>query len=326
LTRRINKTQSAYKSVAPQLTVSAVDRFQTIESFVRVANAGSFTKAARQLGLSRALISRRIIELEARLGVRLLNRSTRSVSLTAEGRAYLTRCRQMLDDMEAAEREIARGVQTPLGGIRVLAPKSFGVICLADAIIAFSKMHKQVRVSLSLGDFSFRPADFVEEGFDLAIRIADIRDSALLARRVTTLKSLLCASPKFIARSGAPTNVAELPRYSCLAHLGSDEHDRVWTFVGQRASSVRVDGSFDSNSALALRKAVLAGLGIALLPEEYVGADLASGALVRILPQYEVRRPVTALYARSPHIPQRVRLLVSFLIQWFKHQRARNYA
>jgi DNA-binding transcriptional LysR family regulator len=149
-----------------------MDRFRTIESFVRVAQAGSYTKAARQLGLSRALLSRRIIELEARLGVRLLNRSTRSVSLTTEGLAYLTRCKQMLDDMEAAEREIARGLQTPLGGIRVLAPKSFGVTCLSDAMIAFSKLHKRVRVSLSLGDFSFRPADFVEEGFDLAIRIA----------------------------------------------------------------------------------------------------------------------------------------------------------
>ena len=175
-----------------------MDRFQTIESFVRIAHAGSYTKAARQLGVSRALLSRRIIELEARLGVRLLNRSTRSVSLTAEGRAYLTRCKQVLDDMESADREIARGAQTPLGGIRVLAPKSFGVTCLSDAMIAFSKMHKQVRVSLSLGDFSFRPADFVDEGFDLAIRIADIRDSTVLARRITTLKSLLCASPDFM--------------------------------------------------------------------------------------------------------------------------------
>jgi DNA-binding transcriptional LysR family regulator len=303
-----------------------MDRFQTIESFVRIAHAGSYTKAARQLGLSRALLSRRIIELEARLGVRLLNRSTRSVSLTAEGRAYLTRCKQVLDDMESAEREIARGVQTPLGGIRVLAPKSFGATCLSDAMIAFSKMHTQVRVSLSLGDFSFRPADFVDEGFDLAIRIADIRDSTVLARRITTLKSLLCASPDFIARSGMPASVAELPNYSCLAHLGSDEHDRVWTFVGQRGASIRVDGSFDSNSALALRKAAVAGLGVALLPEEYIAADLACGALVRILPQYEIRRPVTALYARSPHIPQKVRLLVSFLIQWFKNERGRSYA
>ena len=303
-----------------------MDRFQTIESFIRVAHAGSYTKAARQLGLSRALLSRRIIELEARLGVRLLNRSTRSVSLTAEGRAYLTRCKQVLDDMEAADREIARGAQTPLGGIRVLAPKSFGVTCLSDAMIAFSKIHTQVRLSLSLGDFSFRPADFVDEGFDVAIRIADIRDSTVLARRITTLKSLLCASPDFIARHGAPASVAALPNYSCLAHLGSDEHDRVWTFVGQRGTSIRVDGSFDSNSALALRKAALAGLGIGLLPEEYIAPDLASGALVRILPQYEIRRPVTALYARSPHIPQKVRLLVSFLVQWFKNERARNHA
>jgi DNA-binding transcriptional LysR family regulator len=203
--------------------------------------------------------------------VRLLNRSTRSVSLTAEGRAYLGRCKQVLDEMEAAEREIAQGAKAPLGGIRVLAPKSFGVTCLSDAIIAFSRMHPQIRVSLSLGDFSFRPADFVEEGFDLAIRIADIRDSTVLARRITTLRSVLCASPDFVARANAPRSIADLTRYSCLAHLGSDEHDRIWNFVGQRGGSIRVDGSFDSNSALALRKAALAGLGIALLPGVYRG-------------------------------------------------------
>jgi DNA-binding transcriptional LysR family regulator len=327
LTPRLNKSLNANKFVASESTIirigdAAMDRFQVIESFVRVAHAGSFTKAARQLGLSRALISRRIIELEDRLGVRLLNRSTRSVSLTAEGRAYLGRCKQVLDEMEAAEREIAQGAKAPLGGIRVLAPKSFGVTCLSDAIIAFSRMHPQIRVSLSLGDFSFRPADFVEEGFDLAIRIADIRDSTVLARRITTLKSVLCASPDFVARASSPRSIADLTHYSCLAHLGSDEHDRIWNFVGQRGGSIRVDGSFDSNSALALRKAALAGLGIALLPEEYIAADLAAGTLIRILPQYEVKRPVTALYARSPHIPQKVRLLVSFLIQWFKQERA----
>jgi DNA-binding transcriptional LysR family regulator len=294
-----------------------MDRFRTIESFVRVAHSGSFTKAARQLGLSRALVSRRIIELEARLGVRLLNRSTRSVSLTAEGRAYLSRCKQVLDDMETAEREIVQGAKTPLGGIRVLAPKSFGVTCLSDAAIAFSKIHPQTRVSLSLGDFSFRPADFVEEGFDLAIRIADIRDSAVLARRITTLKSVLCASPDFMGAK-SPQGITDLTNYSCLAHLGSDEHDRIWTFTGQRSGSIRVDGSFDSNSALALRKAALAGLGIALLPQDYIASDLAAGTLIRVLPQYELRRPVTALYPRSPHIPQKVRLLVSFLVQWFK--------
>jgi|ERR1700730_18343080 DNA-binding transcriptional LysR family regulator len=294
-----------------------MDRFQVVESFVRVAHVGSFTKAAMQLGLSRALISRRIMDLEARLGVRLLNRSTRSVSLTAEGKSYLLHCKQVLDDMEAAEREIARGKTMPHGAIRVLAPKSFGVVCLSDAMIAFAEANPRIRVSLSLNDFSFRPGDFVEEGFDLAIRIADIRDSAVLTRRITTLKSVLCASPGFIDREGSPQKVADLVRYSCLAHLGSDEHDRVWRFAGQNGGSVRVDGMFHSNSALALRKAALAGLGIALLADYSIVEDLAAGTLVRILPQCEIKRPVTALYARSPHIPQKVRLLVTFLAQWF---------
>jgi DNA-binding transcriptional LysR family regulator len=294
-----------------------MDRFQVVESFVRVAHVGSFTKAAMQLGLSRALISRRIMDLEARLGVRLLNRSTRSVSLTAEGKSYLLHCKQVLDDMEAAKREIARGKAMPHGAIRVLAPKSFGVVCLSDAMIAFAEANPRIRVSLSLNDFSFRPGDFVEEGFDLAIRIADIRDSAVLTRRITTLKSVLCASPSFIDREGSPQKVADLVRYSCLAHLGSDEHDRVWRFAGQNGGSVRVDGMFRSNSALALRKAALAGIGIALLADYSIVEDLAAGTLVRILPQCEIKRPVTALYARSPHIPQKVRLLVTFLAQWF---------
>ncbi len=301
-----------------------MDRFQVVESFVRVAHVGSFTKAAMQLGLSRALISRRIMDLEARLGVRLLNRSTRSVSLTAEGKSYLAHCKRVLDDMEAAEREIARGKTTPHGAIRVLAPKSFGVVCLSDAMIAFAEVHAQIRVSLSLNDFSFRPGDFVEEGFDLAIRIADIRDLAVLTRRITTLKSVLCASPDFIDREGSPQKAADLVRYSCLAHLGSNEHDRVWRFAGQNGGSVRVDGSFHSNSALALRKAALAGLGIALLPDYCITEDLAAGTLVRILPQCEIKRSVMALYARSPHIPQKVRLLVSFLARWFKRETATN--
>jgi len=303
-----------------------MDRFQVVESFVRVAHAGSFTKAAMQLGLSRALMSRRILDLEARLGVRLLNRSTRSVSLTEEGRAYLAHCEQVLNDMETAEREIARGSKTPLGTVRILAPKSFGVVCLSDAVIAFSHKHPQIRVSLSLNDFTFRPGDFVEEGYDVAIRIADIRDSSVLVRRIAMLKWLLCASPDFIARAGTPRSVTELARFPCLAHLGSDEHDRVWRFSGSSSGSVRVDGPFHSNSALAVRKAALAGLGIALVPEYCVGPDLAAGTLVNVLPQCAARRPVVALYARSPHVPQKVRLLIEFLALWFKHARASDTA
>ena len=142
-----------------------MDRFQVVESFVRVAHGGSFTKAAMQLGLSRALISRRIMDLEARLGVRLLNRSTRSVSLTEEGSAYLVHCEQLLNDMETAEREIARSGKAPLGTIRVLAPKSFGVVCLSDAVIAFSHKHPQIRVSLSLVNNAGRGMKYISSSF-----------------------------------------------------------------------------------------------------------------------------------------------------------------
>lgn len=298
-----------------------MDRFRVVESFVRVAQVGSFTKAAMQLGLSRALISRRIADLEGRLGVRLLNRSTRSVSLTVEGKTYLARCKRVLDDLETAEREIGRGGTTPFGTIRIVAPKSFGVLWLSEAMIAFSKAHPLIRISLSLNDFSFRPGDFVEDGFDVAIRIADIRDSSVLSRRLAVLKSVLCASPDFIDREGVPRSVADLTRYSCLAHLSSDEHDHVWSFIGQSGGSVRVDGLFHSNSALALRRAAIAGLGIALLPKYCVAPDLANGSLVRVLPHCEIRRPVNVLYARSPHIPQKIHLLLSFLVQWFRRER-----
>jgi DNA-binding transcriptional LysR family regulator len=295
-----------------------MDRFQVVESFVRVAHAGSFTKAAMQLGLSRAMMSRRIMDLEARLGVRLLNRSTRRVTLTEEGRAYLAHCEKLLSDLETAEREVARSGRVPLGTIRILAPKSFGVVHLADAVIAFCDAHPQIRVSLSLSDFTFRPNDFVDEGFDVAIRIADIRDSAVLSRRIATMKWVLCASPDFLRRKGAPRSVADLARYPCLAHLGSDEHDRVWHFIGPGGGTVRVDGPFHSNSALALRKAALAGLGIALAPEYCIGADLDAGTLVRILPQCTVRHPVIVLYVRSHHVPKKVRLFVEFLAKWLK--------
>jgi len=241
--------------------------------------------------------------------------------MTEEGSAYLAHCEQVLNDMETTEREIARSGKTPLGTIRILAPKSFGVVCLADAVIAFSHKHPQIRVSLSLNDFTFRPGDFVEDGFDVAIRIADIRDSSVMARRIAVLKWMLCAAPDFVEREGEPRSVSDLTRYPCLAHLGSDEHDRVWRFTGPASRSVRVDGPFHSNSALALRKAALSGLGIALLPEYSVAADLAAGTLVRILPQYTTRRPVMTLYARSPHLPPKVRLLIDFLAHWFKRER-----
>jgi DNA-binding transcriptional LysR family regulator len=296
-----------------------MDRLRTMESFVRVARAGSFTMASRQLGLSRAVISRQVADLEAHLGIPLLNRSTRFVGLTDEGAVYLDYCERILGEMEAADCIVAANGKAPVGTVKVLAPKSFGSVMLTDAVVAFIKSNPQVRVSLILNDFTFRPYDFVEGGFDLGIRNASVRDSSLLSRRIGTLEWVLCAAPDYLKREGAPKRLAELTQRPCLAHVNLAPDDRVWHFRGAGSlEAVRIDGPFLSNSALALRKAALAGVGIALLPRYCINEDLSSGALRQILPLWKVpRRPIMALYPRSTHVPPKVRVLVDYLAQWF---------
>jgi DNA-binding transcriptional LysR family regulator len=300
--------------------VPTVDHLQTIQTFVRVARTGSFTAAASQLGLSRALASRHVADLESRLGARLLNRSTRCVSVTEEGNIYLGKCERILNDLESLESSIASDRGAPKGAIKVHAPKSFGAVVLADAVVAFTKAHPTIRVSLILGDFTFRPYDFIEYGFDIGIRISAIRDSSLIARKIGTVDSVLCASPAYLKRHGPPKSVADLAGHACLAHLNLSPQDRVWTFQGSKGTrSVHINGMFYSNSALALRTAVLAGAGIAVLPTYCVRRDLAEGALVRLLPQFKpASRPVLAVRPRSLYRTDKMQLFVDFLVRWFK--------
>ena len=285
-----------------------MDRFQAIASFVRVAEAGSFTKAAMQLGLSRALISRRIMDTETRLGVQLFNRSN-SKRQPHRRRQVLSRPLQADSRRHGNRRARDRGAgAAPFGSVSVLAPKSFGVICVSDAMIAFSRAHPQICVSLMLNDFTFCPGDFVEDGFDIAILYCGHPYLTMLSRRIATLKSVLCASPAFVARAGAPQKVADLARCSCLAHLSSDEHDHVWRFGGQNGGVIRLDGAFHSNSAMVLRKAALDGLGIALLPEYCVGPDLAAGlrqGASRLRDQSPRDGPLYAIAANSTEDPAR---------------------
>jgi len=296
-----------------------MDRFRTMQTFVRVARAGSFTTAASQLGLSRALVSRHISDLEARLGVRLLNRSTRTLSLTEEGLAYVESCERILEEIEANERSIARAGTVPIGTLNVTAPKSFGSLHLADAIIAFAKSEPRIRVALTLDDFTFRPHDFVEGGQDVAIRTSEIRNSSVIVKRIGTFRSVLCAAPDYLEQHGHPKEPGELARHACLAHLNLTSDDRHWRLKGPRGViSVKVEGPFLSNSALVLRRAALAGQGIAMLPQYCIGQDLASGALVPVLPQYKpLERPLFVVHPRATLVPKKVRLFVDFLANWF---------
>lgn len=296
-----------------------MDRFSTMESFVRVARSGSFTIAANQLGLSRALVSRHISDLESRLGVRLLNRSTRSLNLTEEGRSYLEFCEQILRDIEASERAIGRTRTEPVGTLRVAAPKSFGMTHVAEAAVAFAKLQPRLRVSLILEDVSFsRPYDFVERGLDLVLRISSLRNSSLVERPITSLDWIACAAPDYLAREGRPAAPADLVNHSCLVHVNVAPQDRIWRFEGPKGDvSVKVTGTFFSNSALALRKAALAGMGIAMVPRYSVAEDLAAGMLVPVVPRYKVAaRPLIAVYPRVAMVPQKVQAFVDFMREW----------
>jgi DNA-binding transcriptional LysR family regulator len=296
-----------------------MDRFRTMESFARVVRAGSFTVAANQLGLSRALVSRHVGDLEQRLGVRLLNRSTRSVSLTDEGRSYLEFCEQLFRDIESKERAIGHIRTEAVGTLKMTAPKSFGAVHLADATIAFARSQPRLRVSLILEDISFRFDEFGEKGLDLALRISSARNASFVEETIAPLDWVACASPDYLARAGRPSTPADLAAHACLVHVNVLPSDHVWRFEGPKGrQSIKVRGAFMSNSALALRKSALAGLGIALVPRYAVADDLAAGRLVVVLPRYRtMARPLLAVYPRSSAVPRKVRLFIDFLKEWF---------
>jgi DNA-binding transcriptional LysR family regulator len=296
-----------------------MDRFKTMDSFVRVATVGSFSAAAKQLGTSRALVSLHITDLEKRLGVRLLNRTTRCLTLTEVGARYLEFCQHTLLEINEQEASIAQLQKEPRGSLKVTAPKSFGTLYLSDALVSFSARYPSIRVSLILEDYSFRAYDFVDHGLDVAVRLGDLPDSSLIARKISTLQWVVCAAPKYLARHGAPKTPTELGKHPCLAHVNLDPNDRAWRLhSGDNLISVKINGAFSSNSALALRKAALAGLGIGYLPLYCIEDDLKSGALRRLLPNYSPpQRPIYVVYPPAARIPERVRTFVEFLAQWF---------
>ena len=308
-----------------------MDRFRTMESFVRVVRAGSFTIAASQLGLSRALVSRHVSDLEARLGARLLNRSTRSLSLTDEGSAYLAFCERVFRDIDSNERAILRTRQEPTGKLKLMAPKSFGTMHLSDAVIAFAKAQPRLRVTLMLENTPYRGAyDFAERGLDLVLCFSTLRPAAVSEQEIANIDWVLCASPEYLARAGRPQSPSDLGDHACLVHVDVTPNDSIWRFEGPRGPvSAKVRGAFFSNAALTLGKAAAAGLGVTLVPRYAVADDLAAGTLVTVLPRYRIAsRPLLAVYPRTPVIPRKVQVFVDFLKIWmtehdFGHPRPR---
>src|SRR5215470_3446648 len=294
-----------------------MDRFRTMQSFVEVIKLGSFSEAAKTLGLSRALISRHVTDLEKHLGVRLLTRTTRRITLTEAGAKHFEFCQQVIKDKEASLKRLQK---EPEGTLKILAPKSFTTLALGDAIASFAAAYPHLNISLMLADLSFRSYDFIERGFDVAVHTTPIRDSSLVARKIASLRWLLCASPKYLKQHGEPRVPRELARHQCLVHINSDPSDRVWRLRGGNGlMSVKVQGPFASNSVLMLRKAALEALGIAILPLYCVKEDLKTGALREVLNHFPIPvHPLSLVFSPGKPTPQKIRSLADFLVDWFR--------
>lgn len=283
---------------------------QDLAIFAAVAETEGFTSAARRLGASKAMVSTAVTRLEKRLGVRLLQRTTRRLSLTEAGAAALPHAQRSLLAARDAE-EAARHTSTsPRGLLRVNAPMSFGLLHVVPALGAFAQTYPEVRVDLSLDD---RVLDLAEGGFDLALRIGTLPDSSLISQRLCRSRNVLVAHHRYLARAGTPSNPTELAGHAALIYALSSTGAR-WTLTrGSRTETVRVSGPLQANSSLALHRALHQGLGLARIPWFVVGEDLAHGRLVEVLPGWRLpEQSVHALTTVRDYLPRKTHVFIDF--------------
>lgn len=282
-----------------------------MQTFSAVVDAGSFIKAADALGLSKAAVSRYVGELEARLGVRLLHRTTRRISLTDEGNVFYARCKELLGDLDEAEAEITSRIGEASGLVRVNAPVTFGIMHLAPLWSEFLASHPKVRLDVTLSN---RVVDLVGEGYDLAIRIAALPSSTLISKRLASTRLVLCASPQYLEKHGVPRRPEELVDHMLIAYSYFSSRDG-WNFVGPDGPvSVKAEPCLLTNSDNTCLTAALAGQGVVLQPTFVVSGDLADGRLVELMPEYRsIERGIYAVYPTRKHVSRKVRVLIDFL-------------
>jgi len=291
---------------------SAMDRLKQIESFVAVANRGSLTAAALAEGVAPAVIGRRIDALEQRLGVKLLLRTTRRMSLTHEGSAFLEDAQRILSDLANAETSVGEGGLKASGHLRITAPAGFGRRHVAPLVPRFQSLHPEVSVSLNLSD---RVVDLVNEGFDCAVRVGDLPDSSLVSVRLADNRRLCVAAPVYLKRAGTPAHPSELLRHRCLSLSSDASQLRGWAFtIDGQVSHVRPGGPLDCNDGQVLHDWCLQGLGIAWRSTWEVAREVATGRLVAVLEDFAA--PPNGVYAvivQRKLLPLRVRLWIEHL-------------
>lgn len=292
-----------------------MDRLRSMEVFVAVANAGSFAAVADAMGMSAVMVGKHVRQLEDRLGVRLLNRTTRRQSLTEAGRDYAERCRLILAEIRAAESGAEAMRSAPRGNLRISAPVSFGTQRLAPALTEYLAAHPEVSVDLNLSD---RIVDLVEEGFDAAVRIGGLPDSTMIARPLMPYRMVLCASPAYLKAAGVPGTPHDLARHQCLDFAPHGRRVQ-WSLNGTEAEFPA--GRFRSNNGQALRMAALSGYGIALQPEMLLREDIAAGRLVPVLKDFlPAPKPMSLIYPRDQKPTPKMQTFVAFMLERFGPQ------
>ncbi|MEL6479057.1 MAG: LysR family transcriptional regulator [Pseudomonadota bacterium] len=292
-----------------------MDRFSELRAFVAVVEAGGFSAAAREMGQSRSSVNRLVLSLEERLGVQLLNRTTRSVAATSTGLALFSRARQVLDDLSEMEDAVTSARTEPVGKLRINAPLPFGDLDFSDLIARFLVQHAKVEIDVR---FESRLVDPISEGFDLVIRIAEPDEETMLVdHRVLRLTYLLCAAPDYLSTHGVPAVADDLRAHAILHHRHGSEAP-VWTLTGPGGPvSVPVSPVLSANNLETLLTAAKAGLGIAILPEYAVRSELETGRLTTVLDDHSLPpRMLQVIYPPARHLSAKVRVFVDFVQAW----------
>lgn len=308
-----NQVPDGEKAAIKRLTVNrevTMNPFEDMRMFCQVMESGSFTAAADQMGLSKQFISRRLMQLEERLGVRLLNRSTRRLDVTPLGQSYYESALRLLSEVEQVEQGIAGQNSEPRGTLRLSAPLSFALAHLGCLLPQFLQRYPEVSVEVDLSD---RPVDLISEGYDLVLRIGVLEDSSLIARRIATIERVYCASPDYLAGQGVPEKPEDLKNHACLPY----GHGRQvqWRFqVKGKPLNVHVAGRMRANNGELLKEVAMAGLGVTYLPTFIVGDALRDGRLVKVLEDFQPE-PLTlsAVYPQHRQASRPVQALIEFL-------------
>ena len=292
-----------------------MDQLTGMRVFLAIVDKGGFAPAADSLGMSKTMVSKHLAAIEDRLGVRLLNRTTRKIGLTEIGTEYFRRCQDILQLIDEADGHLLESAGHPRGLLRVNAPVNFSELHLAPSIGDYRRKYPDVELDLVVND---QVIDLIEEGFDVAVRVGRLKDSSLIARRLAPARLVLAASPAYLERRGVPERPEDLVHHDCLLYAYSPERDD-WQFEGPNGPQrVRVKGPFSSNNGGILMRAAIDGQGVVVLPTFIAGEALKDGRLVEILASYKAQdRAIYAVFPANRHLSPKVRSFVDFLVNRF---------